>query len=120
MADNDRADWQGVGASFRTLGMRLKEHAVDAGDAMRSARTQTAGGPVDEVTNALKAAMAKIDETSTDPDVAAAAKDATARLLDAVKAELTGEGRTEPAPGPTADAPPDEAPPKPVESGPAA
>jgi hypothetical protein len=93
MADSDRADWQGVGASFRTLGARLKEHAVGAGDAMRSARTEADGGAVEEVTSALKAAMAKLDQTTTDPDVAAATRDATARLLDAIKAELTGEGR---------------------------
>ncbi len=120
MADSDHADWQGVGASFRTLGKRLKEHALDAGDAMRSARTEADGGPVEEVTSALKAAMAKLDETTTDPDVAAATKDATARLLDAVKAELTGEGRADPGEEPTADAPPEGEPPKSVEPGPSA
>jgi hypothetical protein len=124
MAEIERADWQAVGASFRTLGKRLKEHAVDAGGAMRTARTETEGNAVDEVTAALKAAMTKLDATTTDPEVAAATRDATAKFLDAVKAELTGGGRsgTEEAPpaggepggdaGPGADGPP-----KPIEPG---
>ena len=130
MTDSERADWQAVGASFRTLGKRLKEHAVEAGDAMRSARSEADGGTAEEVTSALRAAMAKLDATTTDPDVAAATRDATARFLDAVKAELTGTGTAtaggEPGTATAQDAPPAEDtaepsdPPKPLEPGPTA
>lgn len=89
-SDEGRADWQGVGDAFRTLGQRLKGHAVDAGGKISAANEQ-ADGVADQVTSAVKAAVAKLDETSTDPEVAAATKNATARLLDAIKAELTGE-----------------------------
>jgi hypothetical protein len=106
--DEGRADWQGVGDAFRTLGQRLKGHAVDAGGKISAANEQ-ADGVADQVTSAVKAAVAKLDETSTDPEVAAATKDATARLLDAIKAELTG--------GPAAPAPAEPEPPKAVEPG---
>ena len=109
-----QADWQGVGASFRTLGQRLKGHAVEAGGAISAANDQAAGGVADQVGAAFKAAVAKLDETTTDPEVAAATKDATAKLLDAIKAELTG-GPTPPPPPP---AEPD--PPAPIEPGPTA
>ena len=106
-----RADWQGVGASFRTLGRRLKEHAVDAGDAISAAKDPAAGTTRDQVTAVFTTAIAKLDETATDPEVAAATRDATARLLDAIKAELTGEGAAEPpAPAPE---PPKQVPPGP-------
>ena len=105
-----RADWQGVGASFRTLGQRLKGHAVEAGGAISAANDQAAGGVADQVGAAFKAAVAKLDETTTDPDVAAATKDATAKLLDAIKAELTG--------GPTPPPAPEPDPPAPIEPGP--
>ena len=105
--DEGRADWQGVGDAFRTLGQRLKSHAVDAGGKISAANEQ-ADGVADQVTSAVKAAVAKLDETSTDPEVAAATKDATARLLDAIKAELTG-GSAAPAPAGPAEPEPTKA-----------
>ena len=86
-----KADWQGVGASFRSLGERLKGHAVEAGGAVSSANDEAAGSVLDQVSAVFKTAIAKLDETTADPVVGAATKDATARLLDAIKAELTGE-----------------------------
>ena len=90
MTESEHADWQGVGASFRTLGNRLKKHALDTGEAGRASGGQAESNVVDDVTSAFKAAFAKIDETTTDPETAAAAKDATAKFLDAIKVELTG------------------------------
>lgn len=92
---DERADWQGVGESFRTLGRQLKDRAVDAGGAVREANDQ-AEGAMEKVTAAFKTAIDKLDETSTDPQVTQSAKRATARLLDAIKAELTGEGPEQP------------------------
>ena len=86
-----KADWQGVGASFRSLGDRLKGHAVEAGGAVSSANDDAAGSVLDQVSAVFKTAIAKLDETTTDPEVGAATKDATAKLLDAIKAELTGD-----------------------------
>jgi hypothetical protein len=106
-----RADWQGVGASFRTLGRKLKDHAVDAGGAISAANDPAAGTTRDQVTAVFTTAIAKLDETATDPEVGAATRDATARLLDAIKAELTGEGPAGDPPSPDAD------PPKQVEPG---
>jgi hypothetical protein len=95
-----RADWQGVGESFRTLGRRLKDHAVDAGDAISAANADAQGGVMDQVSAAFTAAVSKLDETTTDPQVGAATRQATARLLDAIKFELTGIGdETGGAPG---------------------
>lgn len=88
---DEKADWQGVGESFRTLGRQLKGKAVDAGGAVKEANEQ-AEGAMEKVTAAFKTAIDKLDETSTDPQVTQSAKRATARLLDAIKAELTGEG----------------------------
>jgi len=109
--DSERADWQGVGASFRILGRRLKEHAVDAGGAISAANAQAEPGVVDQVGAALKTALAKLDETTTDPEVGAATRDATARLLDAIKAELTGVGAATPPsePPPTGEEEPPKA-----------
>lgn len=105
----NRGDWQGVAASFRVLGDRLKGHAVDAGGAISSAHGESSGGAAEQVSAVFKAAVGKLDETVTDPDVAAATKDATARLLDAIKAELTGETGETPAPAA------EPGPPKPIE-----
>jgi hypothetical protein len=113
MADSDRADWQGVGASFRTLGNRLKQHAVETGEAVKAAGGQAESTIVDDVTSGFKAVMTKLEETTTDPETTAAAKDATAKFLDAIKAELTGGGAAEP-PKPD-DATPEPGPPKAVE-----
>ncbi len=97
-----KADWQGVGASFRSLGDRLKGHAVEAGGAVSSANDQSAGSVMDQVSAVFKTAIAKLDETTTDPEVGAATKDATAKLLDAIKAELTGDKPTPDQPTPDA------------------
>ena len=107
-----KADWQGVGASFRTLGRRLKEHAVEAGGAITTANDAASGNALDQLSAVFTTAIGKLDETTTDPQVGAATREATARLLDAIKAELTG-----PEPG-AADPAPDAAePPKQVEPG---
>lgn len=112
-----KADWQGVGASFRSLGSRLKDRAVDAGGAISASNDQAQPGAMDQVTAVFRTAIAKLDETTTDPEIGAATRDATARLLDAIKAELTGPGG--PAPdSPAPDADPE--PPKPVDAGPPA
>jgi hypothetical protein len=110
---SDRADWQGVAASFRTLGLQLKVRAVDAGSAISAANDQAARGVVDQVSTAFTTAIAKLDETTTDPEIGRATRTATARLLDAIKAELTG--------GSTDDDPPaDTVPPTPIEPRPSA
>ena len=108
-----KADWQGVGDSFRSLGRQLKEHAVDAGTAISAANTQAASGIADQVSTAFTTAIAKLDETTTDPEIGRATRTATARLLDAIKAELTGGDTDDDAP------PADPGPPKPIEPGPA-
>ena len=110
---SDRADWQGVAASFRTLGQQLKVRAVDAGSAISAANDQAARGVVDQVSTAFTTAIAKLDETTTDPEIGRATRTATARLLDAIKAELTGGGTDD-------DPPADPAPPTPIEPGPSA
>ena len=114
MADSDRADWQGVGDAFRLLGSRLKKHAVETGEAVRAAGSEAEHNVVDDVTSAFKIALAKLDETTTDPETSSAAKDATAKFLDAIKAELTGGGT--PPTAPDADAPGEPEPPKAVEA----
>jgi hypothetical protein len=116
MTDNtpQKADWQGVGDSFRSLGRHLKDRAVDAGAAISTANDQAAHGVVDQVSTAFTTAIAKLDETTTDPEIGRATRTATARLLDAIKAELTGGGEDEP------DPPADPAPAKPIEPGPSA
>ncbi len=108
----DKADWQGVGDSFRTLGRQLKERAVDAGTSISAANEKATNGVMDQVSTAFTTAVAKLDETTTDPEIGRATRTATARLLDAIKAELTGGGPTEPEP------PADPVPPKPLEPGP--
>jgi hypothetical protein len=86
----DTADWQAVGASFRSLGHQLKDRAVEAGGAISAANQQAAGGVVDQLSAAFTTAIGKLDETTTDPEIGRAAREATARLLDAIKVELTG------------------------------
>ena len=90
----------------------LKERAVDAGTSISAANDKATNGVMDQVSTAFTTAVAKLDETTTDPEIGRATRTATARLLDAIKAELTGGGPTEPEP------PADPAPPKPVEPGP--
>ncbi len=102
---SDKADWQGVGESFRTLGRHLRDKAVDAGGAVKDAGSQAENGVADSISAAFSTAMDKIDQTTSDPEVATAAKSATARFLDALKAELTGEGPTPPPAAPTSEPP---------------
>lgn len=86
----ERADWQGVGTSFRDLGRRLGERASAAGGAISAANGASPGGPMDRINAAFSAAVAQLDATTTDPEIGAATRTATARLLDAIKVELTG------------------------------
>ena len=90
-----------------------KVRAVDAGSAISAANDQAAHGVVDQVSTAFTTAIAKLDETTTDPEIGRATRTATARLLDAIKAELTGGGTDD-------DPPADPAPPTPIEPGPSA
>ncbi len=90
-----KADWAGVGESFRTLGRQLSGRAKSAKDDITSA-TGEAEGAADQVGAAFKTAVDNLDATTTDPEVRAATRTATAKLLDAIKAELTGEPRTTP------------------------
>lgn len=105
----DKADWQGVGEAFRSLGRRLKDHAVDAGSAVSAANKDAGPGAMDQVNAAFTTAVAKLDETTTDPEIGKATRDATARLLDAIKAELTGGAPGEPEPEPPAEPEPPKA-----------
>lgn len=93
------ADWSGVGAAFRALGRELSGHAKDAGSAISAAR-EGADSTADQVSSAFKTAVDHLDSASTDPAVGRATRTATAKLLDAIKAELTGEPRS---PKPPAD-----------------
>ncbi len=81
------ADWRGVGEAFRELGVQLRDHAVEAGGALKDAAGPT-GKVLDEVGEALKAALAKFDGAVTDPAVGQATKEAASRLLDAIKDEV--------------------------------
>jgi hypothetical protein len=94
-----KADWAGVGDSFRTLGRHLSGKAKSAGGAISSA-TSEAEGAADQVGAAFKSAVDSLDATTTDPEVKAATRTATAKLLDAIKAELTGEPRSPKPPEP--------------------
>ena len=96
------ADWRAVGEAFRDLGIQLRDHAVEAGGAVKGAGSQT-GKVLDEVGEALKAAIGKFDEAVTDPAVGSAAKNAANALLDAVKEEIN---RPKAPPEPPAAPPP--------------
>lgn len=102
---SDRANWQQVGESFRDLGRQLKEKAVEGGQAVREANAEAAGTTTDKISAVLTTALEQFDQTSADPEVTRAAKLATGRLLDAIKAELTGETGTLPPSPPPASAP---------------
>lgn len=102
---SDRANWQQVGESFRDLGRQLKEKAVEGGQAVREANAEAAGKTTDKISAVLTTALEQFDQTNADPQVTRAAKLATARLLDAIKAELTGETGTLPPSPPPASAP---------------
>ena len=90
------ADWQGVGDSLKDLGRKLKGHADNAQETLKSS-TADSTGVVDQVGTVFKVGLASFDETVTDPEVSAAAKGATGRFLDALKAQL---GADEPAANP--------------------
>ena len=81
------ADWREVGEAFRTLGLELRDHAVEAGGVIKESAAGS-GKILDEVGDALKAALGKFDETVTDPAVGTAAKTAVNKLLDAIKTEV--------------------------------
>ncbi|MEI6361867.1 MAG: hypothetical protein WCP95_07005 [Actinomycetes bacterium] len=105
----DKADWQGVGDSLKKLGATLTGHATDGTEKVKAASGDAGPGAVDQVKAGGKAAVDKFDETTKDPEVGAALKDATNKFLDAVKVSLTG-GDT-PATEPSAEPEP----PKPIE-----
>lgn len=84
---SNHADWRDVGNAFRDLGVSLRDHAVEAGGAIKDSASGT-GKVLDEVGDALKAALGKFDETVTDPAVGDAAKTAVTKLLDAIKTEI--------------------------------
>ncbi|MFM8895467.1 MAG: hypothetical protein ACKOE2_08865 [Actinomycetales bacterium] len=86
---SERADWQQVGIAFRDLGRELKGKAVEGGQAVRDASSQPSETVTDRVSTVLTTALHQFDQASADPEVSRAAKLATARLLDAIKAELT-------------------------------
>lgn len=110
---SDKADWAGVGDAFKTLGRQLKDRTIEGADAVQTS-TREVEGAAEQLTTAFKTAFAKLDETTTDPEIKQATKTATARFLDALKAELTGEDD-----GPADGDPPAE-PPKPIAPGPIA
>jgi hypothetical protein len=84
---SSQADWQGVGDSIKDLGKKLKEHADDASDAIKSSSAPLSG-VAEQVGAVFKTGIAKLDETVTDPAVGAAARGATGKFLDALKAQL--------------------------------
>ncbi len=88
MSEKDnQADWRGVGDSIKDLGKKLKEHADDAQDAIKSSSAPLTG-VAEQVSAVFKTGIAKLDEAATDPAVGAAARGATGKFLDALKAQL--------------------------------
>lgn len=95
MSEKDsQADWRGVGDSIKDLGKKLKEHADDAQNAIKSSSAPLTG-VAEQVGAVFKTGIAKLDEAATDPAVGAAARGATGKFLDALKAQL---GADKPAP----------------------
>ena len=116
---NSQADWRGVGDSIKDLGKKLKEHADDAQDAIKSSSAPLTG-VAEQVGAVFKTGIAKLDEVATDPAVGAAARGATGKFLDALKAQLgadkpstdkpvpvTGEDTVGDTPNPAAEQPTD-------------
>ncbi len=109
---SSQADWQGVGDSVKELGRKLKEHASDAQDAIKSTSAPLSGVAA-QVGVVLKTGLAKLDETVSDPAIGTAARGATGKFLDALKVQL---GAAQPAessaekPEPAAEKPGDENP----------
>ena len=88
MSEKDsQADWRGVGDSIKDLGKKLKAHADDAQDAIKSSSAPLTG-VAERVGAVFKTGIAKLDEAATDPAVGAAARGATGKFLDALKAQL--------------------------------
>ena len=90
---SSQADWQGVGDSVKELGRKLKEHASDAQDAIKSTSAPLSGVAA-QVGVVLKTGLAKLDETVSDPAIGTAARGATGKFLDALKVQL---GAAQPA-----------------------
>ena len=96
MSEKDsQADWLGVGESIKDLGKKLKAHADDAQDAIKSSSAPLTG-VAEQISAVFKIGIAKLDEAATDPAVGAAARGATGKFLDALKAQLGTD--TQPAP----------------------
>jgi hypothetical protein len=90
---SSQADWQGVGDSVKELGRKLKEHASDAQDAIKSTSAPLSGVAA-QVGVVFKTGLAKLDETVSDPAIGTAARGATGKFLDALKVQL---GAAQPA-----------------------
>lgn len=91
-----QADWQGVGESVKDLGRKLKEHANEAQDAIKTTSAPLSGVAA-QVGAVFKTGMAKLDETVSDPAVGAAARGAAGKFLDALKAQLGTDQPAEPS-----------------------
>ena len=91
-----QADWQGVGESVKDLGRKLKEHANEAQDAIKTTSAPLSGVAA-QVGAVFKTGMAKLDETVTDPAVGAAARGVAGKFLDALKAQIGAEQPVESA-----------------------
>ena len=104
---SSQADWQGVGDSVKELGRKLKEHASDAQDAIKSTSAPLSGVAA-QVGVVLKTGLAKLDETVSDPAIGTAARGATGKFLDALKVQLGAAQPAEPSaekPEPSAEKP---------------
>ena len=93
---SSQADWQGVGDSVKELGRKLKEHASDAQDAIKSTSAPLSGVAA-QVGVVLKTGLAKLDETVSDPAIGTAARGATGKFLDALKVQLGAAQPAEPS-----------------------
>jgi hypothetical protein len=96
---SSQADWRGVGDSIKDLGKKLKGHADDAQDAMKSSSAPLTG-VAEQVGAVFKTGIAKLDEVATDPAVGAAARGATGKFLDALKAQLGADTPSTGTPAP--------------------
>ena len=93
---SSQADWQGVGDSVKELGRKLKEHASDAQDAIKSTSAPLSGVAA-QVGVVFKTGLAKLDETVSDPAIGTAARGATGKFLDALKVQLGAAQPAEPS-----------------------
>jgi hypothetical protein len=91
-----QADWQGVGESVKDLGRKLKEHANEAQDAIKTTSAPLSGVAA-QVGAVFKTGMAKLDETVTDPAVGAAARGVAGKIQDSLKAQIGAEQPVESA-----------------------